>query len=249
MIIGNWKMNKLIDETIDFIKKLAPEITDCDVDIMLAVPFTSIYAASKAAEKTKVIIGAQNMNDARKGAFTGEISGIMLEEAGAEFVILGHSERRHIFHETNDFINKKVIRALQDDLTPILCVGETKEEKDNKKTEEVLKKQIKECLDKISKEDIEKIKIAYEPVWAIGTGDTATPVYAENIHKFIRGYLKELFGKKCSDNIYIIYGGSVTPENVSVLLKQKDINGVLVGGASLEMESFLEVIKNSIGAK
>jgi len=247
MIVGNWKMNKLIEESLGFIKKLAPEITDCDVDVLLAVPFTSIHPTSKAAEKTKIIIGAQNMNDARKGAFTGEIAGIMLEEAGAEFVILGHSERRQIFHETNDFINKKVERALQDDLMPILCIGETKEEKDKNKTEEVLKKQIKECLDKISKEDVENIKIAYEPIWAIGTGETATVVYAEKIHKFIREYLKELFGKKCADNIYILYGGSVTPENVSILLKQKDIDGVLVGGASLDLESFLEIIKNSVG--
>lgn len=245
LIAGNWKMNKSSGETTSFIKELAPHITDCDVMVYLAVPFTYISLASRASEKTGIVIGAQNMNDAKKGAFTGEVAGIMLKDSGAEFVILGHSERRHIFGEDNDFINKKVIRAIKDDIKPILCVGETEEERDGKRTEDVLKEQLEKGLSKVSKEDVKNVVIAYEPVWAIGTGKTATPQVANSAHQFIRKTISSIFGATPAKNIYIIYGGSVKGENIEDLLKQKDIDGALVGGASLEVESFLEIIRKS----
>lgn len=244
LIVGNWKMNKTVDETVDFIKKLAGEITNCNAEVYLAVPFTSITEAKKASEKTKIIIGAQNMNDASKGAFTGEISAVMLLDAGAEFVILGHSERRMFFGETDDFINKKLIRAVQDDIAPILCIGESLEQRENGKMKEVLKNQLTQALKKVSKEDIKDIKIAYEPIWAIGTGKTATAKQAEEVHKFIRTILQDLFGKKNAADIYILYGGSVKENNIKSLLKEKNIDGVLVGKASLEVDSFENMIKN-----
>lgn len=245
IIAGNWKMHKTAEDAVHFIKELSPKITDCKVFVYLAVPFTAISKTSKASENTKVIIGAQNMNDAEKGAFTGEIAAIMLKEAGAEFVLLGHSERRGIFLETDDFINKKILRAIKDDLQPVLCVGETKEERENDKTDDVLKRQIEKGLKKISSEDAEKIIIAYEPVWAIGTGKVATPEIAQKAHEFIRECLKKLFGKKISDKMYILYGGSVKPENIQSLIKKKDIDGALVGGASLEVDTFLQIIQNT----
>jgi triosephosphate isomerase len=243
LIVGNWKMNKSSKEAIEFIRKLAPEITDCSVDVYLALPFTFISEANKASERTKIVIGAQNMNDSQKGAFTGEISGIMLREAGAEFVILGHSERRAIFKENDDFINKKVIRALKDDLRPILCVGETEGERDKGETETVLESQLKNGLKNISKEDVSGIVIAYEPVWAIGSGKAATPKMVQEVHKFIRKCLDKLFNKK-SGEMSILYGGSVKPENIESLIKQEDVDGALVGGASLEADSFLKIIKS-----
>jgi triosephosphate isomerase len=244
LIAGNWKMNKSSKEAVEFIKKLAPEITDCSVDVYLALPFTFILEANKASEKTKIVIGAQNMNDAQKGAFTGEISGIMLREAGAEFVILGHSERRAIFKEDNDFINKKVIRAVKDDLRPILCIGETEGEREKNETEGVLEEQIKNGLKGISKEDVSGVVIAYEPVWAIGSGKAATPKMVQEVHKFIRKCLERLFNKKISGEMHILYGGSVKPENIESLMQEKDIDGALIGGASLEVESFLKIIKS-----
>jgi triosephosphate isomerase len=236
-------MNKSIEETVLFIQTLAPQITEYNVNVYLAVPFTAISSAAKAAEKTKIIIGAQNMNDAKKGAFTGEIAGVMLKDAGAEFVILGHSERRHIFHENDEFINKKVLRALKDDIQPILCIGETEEERQGNKTEEVLERQLTKCLKGVPEEDAENLIIAYEPVWAIGSGKVATPEIAEKAHNFIRHTLAKLF-ENVAQKIYILYGGSVKPENISALMKKKDVEGALVGGASLEVESFIELIKN-----
>ncbi len=243
LIVGNWKMNKTIEETVNFITTVAPRITEYDVNVYLAVPFTAISSAAKAAEKTKITVGAQNMNDAKKGAFTGEIAGIMLKEAGAEFVILGHSERRLLFHETDEFINKKVLKALKDDIQPILCIGETEEERESGKTEEVLEKQLTKCLKGVPEEDASNVIIAYEPLWAIGTGKVASPSVAEKTHTFIRHMLAKLF-TTAAPKIYILYGGSVKPDNISSLMKEKNIEGVLVGGASLEEASFVELIKN-----
>ena len=247
IIAGNWKMHKTAKEAEEFIESLAPKITMCKEKIYLAVPYTMIANCSKKAQKTNIIIGAQNMNDAQKGAFTGEIAGLMLKEAGAEFVLLGHSERRHIFQETNTFINKKVIRALLDDIQPILCVGETEEERENDKTEKVIKEQLFKCLDKVAKEDILKTVIAYEPVWAIGTGKTATPKIAQTVHSYIRQCIAEFYDSKTADKISILYGGSVKADNINELMKEKDIDGALIGGASLEVDSFYQIIENSRG--
>lgn len=244
LIIGNWKMNKTIEETVHFINSLAPQITDSEVSVYLAVPFTALAAASHAAEKTNIVIGAQNMNDAKKGAFTGEIAGVMLKDAGAEFVILGHSERRQLYHENDDFINKKVLRAIKDDIRPILCIGETEEEREADQTEEVLENQITKGLKGIAEEDAESIVIAYEPVWAIGTGKVASVDIVSKAHIFIRKCLTKLF-EKISHKIYIVYGGSVKPDNISLLMQEKEIDGALIGGASLEIDSFVQIIKNS----
>ncbi len=241
IIAGNWKMHKTEPETIEFIKKLAPEIVSCKPSVYIAVPFTSLHVAKKASEKTNVIIGAQNMHFEEKGAFTGEISAVMLKTAGAEFVLLGHSERRHVFHESDDMIAKKMVRALLDDLQPILCVGETEEERESGKTEKVLLQQLQTGLKKISEKEMEKVIVAYEPVWAIGTGKTATPEMAQKAHCFIRKSLKEMFAKT-ADFVPILYGGSVKPENSKELMSQKDIDGALIGGASLKPESFAAII-------
>jgi triosephosphate isomerase (TIM) len=245
LIAGNWKMNKTSSEASIFIKDLAYEVTEFDKKIYLFVPFTAINEAAKAAEKSKIVIGAQNMNDAKKGAFTGEIAAIMLKEAGAEAVLLGHSERRNIFDEKDDFINKKLLRAIKDDLQPFLCVGEKEIEREKGETEEVLKKQLERGLKGVTAEEAENVVIAYEPVWAIGSGKVATPDVAQSAHLFIRKVLEELFGKAIAAKMYILYGGSVNGENISSLTDEKDIDGALVGGASLEVDSFLQIIKNT----
>lgn len=234
-------MYKTAREATDYIESLNPKIAKCKANILLAVPYTSIASASRYAKDTSIVIGAQNMNDAREGAFTGEIAGLMLKEAGASFVILGHSERRHVFGETDAFIHGKVLRALQDDLIPILCVGETLKEREAEKTEAVLKKQLETALEGVPKEDSENVIIAYEPVWAIGTGKTATPKMAQEAHAFCRECLSEVFGKRKAATISILYGGSVKPDNAAQLVAQKDIDGVLVGGASLDPETFAKI--------
>lgn len=240
-VVGNWKMYKTAREATDYIEALAPLVEGCKAHIFLAVPFTSIASAAHFAKDTNVVIGAQNMNDAREGAFTGEIAGIMLKEAGAAFVLLGHSERRHLFGESHAFIHRKVLRALQDDLQPILCVGETLKEHESKKKEEILREQIVHGLEKVPEEEAEKLILAYEPVWAIGTGKIATPEVAQEAHAFCRSVLSELFGKKRASNIPILYGGSVKPDNVKNIVSQKDIDGVLVGGASLDPKTLAAI--------
>lgn len=245
-VVGNWKMHKTAREATDFIEQLAPKIEGCLPQVFLAVPFTSIAQAYQFAKDTNIIIGAQNMNDAREGAFTGEISGIMLKEAGASFVLLGHSERRHLFGESSSFIHQKVLRALKDDLQPILCVGETLEEHEAKKKEKVLREQISLGLKTVAKDDGCKIILAYEPVWAIGTGKTATPELAQEAHHFCRNVLEEMFGKKVAEDISILYGGSVKPENATELMGGKDIDGVLVGGSSLDVEAFASIVLKSV---
>lgn len=228
-------MYKTGEEARDFITALIPLIKDTLTPVFLAVPFTALGDSVKAACGTKIIIGAQNMHDAEEGAFTGEISARMLKKAGAEFVLLGHSERRQIFFETDAFINRKIKRALQEDLKPILCVGETKEEREKGLTDNVLSRQLKNSLEGLHLDDWSKLTIAYEPVWAIGTGLTATPAVAQETHAFI----STLLPKK----IPILYGGSVKPENAAELLSQPDIQGALIGGASLNVDSFAKIIK------
>ena len=244
IVVGNWKMYKTAREAADYLEELIPLLTGCATHIYLAVPYTSIASAAKAAKGTGVMIGAQNMNDAREGAFTGEIAALMLKEAGAEFVLLGHSERRRHFEETNAFIQRKVARALADDLIPILCVGETLEEKDAGKTEEVLRTQIESCLEGIPKEEIEKLILAYEPVWAIGTGKSATAKMAQEVHAFCKTVLSDLVGKRKAGTIPILYGGSVTEKNMADLIGEKDIDGVLVGGSSLDPKTLSQIALN-----
>jgi len=248
-IAGNWKMHNNIEETKTFFSEFLSLINDFDsVDIAFAPPFTSIFAAKEACKSKKIFIGAQNMCKEDKGAFTGEISNGMLKELNVDFVILGHSERRHIFGESNKLIAEKMEKALSVGIMPILCVGEKLEEREGEKTETVLKEQIDSAFNNISKKDAENVIIAYEPVWAIGTGKTATPEIAENAHFFIRNRIKELYNSLVADKIRILYGGSVKPNNAKSLLSQKDIDGALVGGASLKPEVFAELIKNSLEA-
>lgn len=242
--IGNWKMYKTARESTDYIEQLLPLVKNCEPNIYLSVPFTSIASASTFAKNTNVVIGAQNMNDVREGAFTGEIAGLMLKEAGAEFVLLGHSERRQIFGETDALIHQKIIRAFKDDIQPILCVGETLEEKDSEKMESVLEKQITAALEGVPKNEASRLILAYEPVWAIGTGRAATAEMAEQAHAYCRSVLGKVFGKKASGEISIVYGGSVNAENASEIIAQKNVDGVLVGGASLDPKTFAKIIKN-----
>jgi triosephosphate isomerase len=243
-VIANWKMYKTAREATHYIEGLLPKIEGAQVNIYLAVPFTSIAPAAAYAKETPVVIGAQNMNDAREGAFTGEIAGLMLKEAGAAFVLLGHSERRHIFAEKNDFIHRKVLRALQDDIQPILCVGETAQERKAGKMEEVLKSQIFSAIEGLPEEDLKNLILAYEPVWAIGTGKVATLEQIEEAHAFCRACLSDLLGKRGAGLIPILYGGSVKAENVAEIVEIKDVNGVLVGGASLKADTLAEIIQN-----
>ena len=251
-IIVNWKMHKTIDESLDFVQNLSELLKNSSIKskIFLAPPFTAIHPIIKEAEELKkinnteglpFIIGAQNMNDATEGAFTGEIAAKMLVDLGAGFVILGHSERRHVFNESNEFINKKLKRALEDGLLPILCVGETDAQREKGEMEQVLKAQITESLAGVDVQ-VNGIVLAYEPVWAIGTGKTASPEEAQVAHNFCRGVLKELYGEEIADSITIQYGGSVKPNNARSLIDQSDINGLLIGGASLDPKIFFEII-------
>jgi triosephosphate isomerase (TIM) len=245
IIIGNWKMHKTSAQAVEFIKALIPMVEESSALVWLAVPFTAIESAAKAAAGTNIVIGAQNMNEASHGAFTGEIAASMLKEAGAQFVLLGHSERRQIFHETDKMISAKVAKAVHDGITPVLCVGETEKERESG-YEEVLQRQILEGFQGVDKEHFSKVVLAYEPVWAIGTGKTATPKMAEETHKFCRLVLAEHFGKKHSGSIPLLYGGSVKPDNISDLMKEKDINGALVGGAALEPKSFSQIVNYQV---
>ena len=228
LVAGNWKMNKTISETVDFLNGLNPT---SEKDVLICPPSTALSAAVKAAIGKNISIGAQNMHFEEKGAFTGEISPLMLKDIGVTYVILGHSERRHVFLEDDLLINKKVKSAIAHGLNPILCVGETLDEREAGKTNEVIEQQIKEGLKEV---DGSKVIIAYEPVWAIGTGKTASPEHAEEIHKFIRSLI--------NSEVRILYGGSVTPDNSKELLSKEDIDGALIGGASLSIEKFSEIL-------
>ncbi|CCB85879.1 MULTISPECIES: triose-phosphate isomerase [Parachlamydia] len=243
VIVGNWKMHKTIQESVDFIKQLGLSLTKDDPRVCLAVPYTAIYPSVEAARPFGIVIGAQNMNDAAPGAFTGEIAGVMLKEAGAQFVILGHSERRELFNETDQIVNQKVHRAFKDQLDVILCVGETLEEREAGKTEEKIRGQIEASLDKVTQEQFLHLMIAYEPIWAIGTNQVATPDEAEKVHVFVRELITARWGEEVAGRTQILYGGSVKPENASDLMSQANIDGLLVGGASLSPASFRKIIE------
>lgn len=245
VVTGNWKMNKTIEEARDFLRGLAPLVENSTTLVYLAVPFTAIYPLAQEFKETRIIFGAQNMNDATSGAFTGEIAAKMLIEAGAKFVLLGHSERRHLYHESNAFINLKLKRAVAEGIQPVLCIGETKSEHEAGQIHEVLKAQLTECLEGLNAEQLKDLIVAYEPVWAVGTGNNASPEIAEEIHQYCRSVLQELFDPEFAERIVVQYGGSVSPSNAKELLDQTDIDGLLVGGASLSLDSFSQIVNDS----
>jgi triosephosphate isomerase len=241
-IIGNWKMHKTGREARAFIEELAPLVETSERRAFLAVPFTALFAAAQAAESSRITIGAQNMHDHADGAFTGEISALMLKEAGSQFVLLGHSERRHLFGETNAFINRKLQRALTENLLPIVCIGETLEEREEGITQRVLSIQLEEGLKGLSVADVARLIIAYEPVWAIGTGETASPESAQAAHREVRDYLAHRYDPKTAQKVCLLYGGSVRSDNAALLMQEADIDGLLVGGASLDVQTFATII-------
>jgi triosephosphate isomerase len=246
VITANWKMYKTEVEASAFVTTLLPKLHDIKTLIYLAVPFTLIKEISELAKDTPLVIGAQNMHDATEGAFTGEIAAKMLIDAGAQFVLLGHSERRHIFKESNEFINRKVKKAIETGLQPVLCVGETLSERQEGRKDEVLKEQLKNCLFDLKEKDLQTLMLAYEPVWAVGTNECATPDEAESAHQFCRNWIKENYSEKLSQKVIIQYGGSVKPQNAKDLLSEPNIDGLLVGGCSLEEKSFWQIIQESI---
>ncbi len=233
-------MNKTISETREFISRFVPEVKDMsNVDIAIAPPFTSLSVAAEKLKNTNVILAAQNVFYEEKGAYTGEISPLMLIDIGCKYVIIGHSERRQYFNEADDIVNKKIKAAKKAGLGIIFCIGESLEEREAGKTFYVLNREIEKGLNGIDPEDI---VMAYEPIWAIGTGRTATPEQAQETHSYIREKINVLYSKK-ADEICIMYGGSVTPENIDSLMACKDVDGALVGGASLKVESFIKIVK------
>lgn len=246
LVVGNWKMNKTIEEAVHYVQALLPLLSGSSIEPWLAVPFTCIQPVAEAAKDSSLRIGAQNMNDATHGAFTGEIAAKMLLNAGAQFVILGHSERRMLYKEDDAFINRKVHRALQDQLRPLLCIGEKREEREQGRTHEVLQAQMTKGLEGIKKEQASQIVIAYEPVWAIGSLEPATPDLANETHRMCRQWLKELFGEEIAQQMSLIYGGSVNEDNAPALLSQPEIDGLLVGGASLTPATFSQIIHSQI---
>ncbi|MDR2191294.1 MAG: triose-phosphate isomerase [Endomicrobium sp.] len=243
LMAGNWKMNKTVGEAVAALKALKPLVADVkDVEVLICPVFTSLYAVSREIENSEIKLGAQNLFWEAKGAFTGEVSPSMVKDAGCSYVIIGHSERRQYFGETDETVNKKTKAAFGAGLIPIVCVGETLKEREENITFKVIEKQIRDGLSGLSGEQASSLVIAYEPVWAIGTGKTATPDQAQEVHAFIRKLYAEIY-KEAAESVRILYGGSVNPKNVSDLMKQPDIDGGLVGGASLEADSFSQLVK------
>ncbi|MBR7135801.1 MAG: triose-phosphate isomerase [Clostridia bacterium] len=240
IIAGNWKMNKTPTEGVALVKELIPLVKDAACDVVVCVPATDLYAVGQALKGTNVKLGAQNVHFAESGAYTGEISCDMLKELGVEYVIIGHSERRQYFGETDQTVNMRTLKALEKGLIPIVCVGESLEERETGKTEEVLLRQITEGLKGV--EDLSKLVIAYEPIWAIGTGKTATSQQANETIGFIRKTLAENFCPKCAAKVRIQYGGSMKPSNAAELMSMEEIDGGLIGGASLKAVDFSQVV-------
>ncbi len=243
-IAGNWKLNKTVAESVSFAKDLKARLEGVkDVDVALAPVFTALYPVAQALRGSAVQVAGQDLYWERSGAFTGEVSALLLKEAGCSHVIIAHSERRQFFHESNQTANRKVKVALEEGLLPILCVGETLAERESGKTFDVVGSHTREGLAGLSPAEAEKVTVAYEPVWAIGTGKTASPAQAQEVHAFIRKQLAELFGQATAEVMRIQYGGSVKPDNAGELMSQKDIDGALVGGASLDAASFEKIVK------
>ena len=242
IIAGNWKMNMLPNEAIDFIDKLAPLVKDTKNEVILCVPYTDLFYALLTAQGTNIKIGAQNMHFEEKGAYTGEVSAQMLKSIGVEYVIIGHSERRQYFNETDETVNKKVKTAFKHELKPIVCVGETLEQREAGKAEEIITNQTEKALEGLTDEQVQNTIIAYEPIWAIGTGKTATSEDANNAIKAIRDKICQIYGQNVGKSIIIQYGGSVKSANCKELFTTSDIDGGLVGGASLDPEEFAKII-------
>ena len=245
-IAANWKMYKSVHEAVVFAKEFRNLVKDlADVEIVVAPPFTALHAVAEAVRNSPVGVAGQNLHWEREGAFTGEISAGMLKEAGAEYVIIGHSERRRLFHETDETVNRKLVTALAAQLTAIVCIGETLEEREKNETLAVLDRQIKAGLDGLTGEQVEALVIAYEPVWAIGTGRNATPQQAGEAHAHIRSRVRQWFGGPAAEHCHVIYGGSVKPDNIHDLVLLPDVDGALVGGASLDVKAFFDIVTRS----
>ena len=242
VIAGNWKMNMLPGEAIEFINQLTPLVKDTENEVILCVPYTDLFYALLTAQNTNIKIGAQNMHFEESGAYTGEVSGKMLKAINVEYVIIGHSERRQYFAETDETVNKKIKAAFKYGLKPIVCVGETLEQREVGKAVDVITKQTELALEGLSNEQVENTIIAYEPIWAIGTGKTATSEDANNAIKEIRNKISEIYGEETSSKVIIQYGGSVKSSNAKELFNMSDIDGGLVGGASLKAEEFSKIV-------
>ncbi len=242
-IAGNWKMHKTVSEAVSLASELRDKLSDCSEKLMIAPPFTALQAVSAVVKGTNILLGAQNMGPEESGAHTGEVSVLMLKDLGVGVVILGHSERRHTYGESDALINTKVRLALKHRLEVILCVGETLEEREQGKLETVIRRQLAEGLKGVEPSALADVTVAYEPVWAIGTGKTATPEDADAVHAFCRKVIAELYGQEAARRILIQYGGSVKPENVAALMAKSNIDGALVGGASLKVDSFVPIAK------
>lgn len=245
IIAGNWKMNMLPNEAMDFITRLSEGTYEAKSEIVLCVPYTDLFYSLLTAQNTKIKIGAQNMHWEETGAYTGEVSGKMLNVINVEYVIIGHSERRQYFAETDETVNKKVKSAFKYNLKPIVCVGETLEQKEEGKTNEVITNQTRLALEGLSTEQVKNVIIAYEPIWAIGTGKTATSEDANNSIKEIRNEIKNIYGEEVANVVSILYGGSVKASNAKELFETSDIDGALVGGASLKVEEFKNIIMSA----
>jgi triosephosphate isomerase len=245
-IAGNWKMYKTVQEAVVFAKELRSLVKDVtDVEIVVGPPFTALHAVAEATRNSNVGVSAQDLYWEREGAFTGEVSGSMIREAGAEFVIVGHSERRRLFGETDPTVNRKTLAAIDVRLTPIVCIGETLEERERDETLEILDRQIKDGLDRVTAEQVAELVVAYEPVWAIGTGRNATAAQAGEAHAHIRKRLRQWFGADVAERCHVIYGGSVKPDNIREIIAEPDVDGALVGGASLDVRSFADIVTKS----
>ncbi len=245
-IAANWKMFKTVQESVVFAKEFRSMVKDLtDVEVVIAPPATALHAVAEAVRNSPIGVAGQNLHWEREGAFTGEVSAGMLKEAGAEYVIIGHSERRRMFHETDETVNRKLVAAMGAQLTAIVCIGETLEEREKNETLAVLDRQIKTGLDGLTGDQVGALVIAYEPVWAIGTGRNATPQQAGEAHAHIRSRVRQWFGAPAADHCHVIYGGSVKPDNIHDLVLLPDVDGALVGGASLDVKGFFDIVARS----
>ena len=244
IIAGNWKMNNTISESLDLIEGIKKHKLNEGVEAVVCVPFTSLNEVKKLLEGTQIKLGAQNIHWEESGAYTGEISPLMLKEIGIDYCIIGHSERRQYFNETDETVNKKIKTALKHDIKVIVCVGETLEEREAHREEEIVKAQVLKAFEDINSEDAKNIVIAYEPIWAIGTGKTASSEDANQMCKFIRNIIVEKYDENTGENIRIQYGGSVKPQTIAELMEKEDIDGALVGGASLVAEDFVKLVNH-----
>ena len=241
IIAGNWKMHKTIKEALEFVNEVKDKVNSDKVEAVICAPFTLLKDLKEATKGTNIKIGAQNMHFEEKGAFTGEVSPLMLKEIDMDYVVIGHSERRQYFNETDETVNKKVLKALEVGIDPILGVGETLEQREAGKTKDVCKVQVEKALENVLKDDLAKVVVAYEPIWAIGTGKTATAEDANDVISYIREVIKGLYGELANE-VRIQYGGSVKPSNVAEIMGQSDIDGALVGGASLASNDYLDLV-------